>query len=270
MYLNVNNSNSVIKDVEFRNCSTVKSGGGIYSVSSSFTYNFAVINSAFIDCSATLSGGGVYFNNGADDLGFTNVRFENCVAGQSGGGLAVRACLRATLDSCSFDHCAATEVGGGLFVEETTDFLVTYGNFTGNMAAQGGGVGLTLGSVRPAIVSSSFTDNVAYEEGGGIYAQSNHEGLKVIDSNAYWSMTTVESDHPYYSEDAVIDPGGQSATQQVIMSETVTIYDAEELILYFDLLTSFVDTLNIYDNSIDRNLLWRCVDQVPGRLTVCG
>jgi hypothetical protein len=42
IYIHVNNSNSVIEDVEFRNCSTVKSGGGIYSVSSSFTNNFAV------------------------------------------------------------------------------------------------------------------------------------------------------------------------------------------------------------------------------------
>lgn len=98
--------------------------------------------------------------------------------------------------------------------------------------------------------------------GGGIYVYASNNNLAIIDSKCYYYRQIHQSNHPYSS--------GYPISQNkpyVIYKSSINISSAIEIVLLFDSLTnirSTLDSINIYDNDIDRNLIETYTDAYPG------
>ena len=89
------------------------------------------------------------------------------------------------------------------------------------------------------LAGCQFVSNHAKENGGGIYVSTN-QTLTVLDSWAYKQLAIVETDHPYQSK----PPIGNAS--QVIISRSVSVSEADGLMLIFDFRTNVNNNDNLY------------------------
>ena len=94
-----------------------------------------------------------------------------------------------------------------------------------------------------------------------MYYESGNNDAVIIDKRGYDYYTVIESEHPYQSGMPV------DGVQHVILSETVD--GGEECIawnLHFDFQTEtyFTDGFYIYDNNVNRNVIFYAGTDWPG------
>ena len=252
LYLDEESDGAMVVNTHFTNCSSSRSiGGGLYTVFASGISNLLLSNLRFINCTG-YRGGGAYLGEGVIGLQVLDSHFSGCSASDSGGGLYITGCDNATIQRTTFATCSAV-TGGGMYVDTAcADMHILESTFESNTAKHGGGLSFYSHNSRAVVASTKFTANEAIDNGGGIYVTTGHENLLVTDMKTFGNMQTMQSEHPYQSEayDTV------ALTRDVIYSQTMTISDATELLLVFDLQSLFRDSLSVYDNSFNRNLLY--------------
>jgi hypothetical protein len=139
---------------------------------------FRVEDCLLLRCSSDGAGGGVSLNSGTVfvQVLMQNTQIRDCVAGRSGGGLAVIGrSATGMLTDCVVSSCRAIMVGGGaLFVSdyaqatlERSTIAVCYSG------AEGGGIYVSGSEV---IVHNSTITACRAREGGGLYQVSLNTG----------------------------------------------------------------------------------------------
>ena len=163
--------------------------------------NPTILNCVFTNNSALGRGGGMVINHGAPTV--VNCEFIGNSAGSQGGGIKTSSSRydpNPILTDCTFINNTANRDGGGIFSLS----IITLINctFIGNHSTigRGGGMAATIFYLDPALINCTFVDNVAYTEGGGIYAEfasptlvncrfaGNHAGIN--GGGASWFVMT--------------------------------------------------------------------------------
>jgi hypothetical protein len=252
LYLDADNDGAVVSNTNFTNCVSPVYGGGLYSVFTSSITDMQLTSLHFANCTAD-RGGGAYLGEGVTGLKLVDSEFIGCRSTDGGGGLYITGCDDATIQRTTFSGCSSTS-GGGMYVDTAcADMHILESTFDSNFADQGAGATFFGDNSRVVVAGSTFSANEASGNGGGVFVTSEHENFLVTDMNTFAGLQTLETEHPYEAEsyDTV------TSTRDVIYSSTMTIYGATELLLVFDLQTVFRNSLSIYDNSVDRNLLYK-------------
>ena len=157
--------NCIISDCYFKNnIATGDYGGGIYS-----TYSKTNIsNCTFIGNEAKGRGGEEHFGRGggaylaSKEGSVSNCYFENNTA-KEGGGLSLYY-NNFEVTNCDFKNNKATRMGGAIRCQPNAyEYRVSYCNFTGNTALNGGAMAYGYA------LFSTFTGNHADQNGGALY-----------------------------------------------------------------------------------------------------
>jgi len=151
------------------------SGGGIATLSGSNT--FTMTGGEIIGNEARSSdsgGGGIYLAN--SNYSITGGKISNNNAINNGGGLYISssAAVSDTISNTTIANNNATRFGGGAYIANTTNVQNLI--FTHNTASSGGGVYVLSSGSIAVNGSTSFTNNSAANEGGGIYTE-NYTGF---------------------------------------------------------------------------------------------
>lgn len=103
-------------------------------------------------------GGGIYCINGADNLGFTNIIFDNCDSGGNGGGLYFHGNSNINITSCRFSNCAAGSMYGGAIalLNTTSTITISKSIFNNNSADYGSAIELEAGSSGTMQITNSL------------------------------------------------------------------------------------------------------------------
>ena len=134
---------------------------------------YGLYSSTFIACSAGTDGGFAYiYGNRGTVNGMTVI---NCTAGRNGGGAYIDG-DRGVVSNCTFINNTASQNGGALVWSGINGMI--YGcNFINNTAQRGNGAGIyqkpeddvSVFDGITIINASTFSNNVAYQNGGAIY-----------------------------------------------------------------------------------------------------
>jgi hypothetical protein len=100
----------------------------------------------------------------------------------TGGGGAVLARENfVLLDSLVVDN-AATDIGGGVYVAGEITALIDESSFLGNRSGEnGGGFATQVMNASVIVTSSSFTENFATDDGGGVYVRATGGVTDLVD-----------------------------------------------------------------------------------------
>ena len=174
----VNGINSQIKDSTFTN-NHATNGGAIHDSASGLT----VSNCAFENNTANSGGGAIdlsYDKAVVSDCNFTN----NSAKGQGGAIYIGWDCNNQTITNCDFTDNDAGSQGGAIYADSEGN-KVTYSNFTGNSAPNGGAIQLGGDSDDFDLEHVTFENNHAYVyqgewgpvggHGGAINADNHNE-----------------------------------------------------------------------------------------------
>jgi hypothetical protein len=178
-----------VTDCDFSFNSVTDDGGSIYAKD----VDVLIDGCTFDSDEAGNEGGSVFITvtSGTKYVTVTSSTFENSVAAENGGGLAlVGDDLDAIVYATSFDNCAANGVpttngyGGALYTQMTGDIWVDRCSFTGNDAPRGGAIMFRddgdPGNAFGGIVSNSvFCSNTA-GQGGAIRIWQNADVVDVV------------------------------------------------------------------------------------------
>lgn len=206
-----------IGDFIVKNCSfednDAEYGGGVFYEEGGFSPTF--INCTFIgnnaycgggmltrgvthltDCrftgnEAAVRGGGMQIGCEAD-VSMQGCVFEGNSAGCSGGGIRVLG--HATLTDCTFDGNQAEFMGGGVKVGCEGDLELEGCTFNGNEAGlDGGALAVHGGCARANVNSCLFTNNSAFDFGGGIFTSYSTEcgGATITNSVLFENMASA-------------------------------------------------------------------------------
>lgn len=165
-------------------------GGGIYLQMSSpaftrchFVSNFAQDNgggafcyrspATFTDCVfdgnyAGFFGGGLEINQSTVNV--TNSTFSNNVADQWGGGVRFHQGSAGAVDGCSFIGNQGDIRSGGFEINDSSP-VITNCLLEGNTADFGAGMYIHRETSFPSVTDSEFRNNVANQNGGGLYIE---------------------------------------------------------------------------------------------------
>jgi hypothetical protein len=198
-------------------------GGGIFNIGIiSVTDTRIAVNSA-------ASGGGIYNWIGESSVPIfqgqatiTNATIEVNQAAQteggSGGGVYTNGAM--TLSGCRIDSNSAATGGGLYYASNTSVSGLTVSNclIGGNSAQHGGGAFLWGSAAQASVTGTSFSDNSAQYNGGGLYDIGVPVGASIFDGNTatdgggIWELdSTITSST--ISNNTVTSNGGGIATQ---------------------------------------------------------
>ncbi|GEM_PF-5587279 len=177
---------------------TIKKGKADYGAGVYNAGDLTVTNCMIQDNASTSSshGGGGIKNTGT--LSVKNSTFSNNTATGIGGAIfndGSTTAAVATLESSTFDQNTASTKGGGIYNHSNSSLTITNSTFSANRASNyyGGGIfnagtsgALSVGVL--SIIHSTFSENYAKEQGGGIY----NDGYLEI-ANTIVSANSVDS-----------------------------------------------------------------------------
>lgn len=149
-----------LREVHVDGCVADLNGGGFSVVGSINVYN-----STFQGCQAS-DGAAIFARPFGTIISFVNCTFRSNVA-TSSGVLRLRN-AEARVEDCLFENNYA-DLGGSLSCYDDTPILVNRSRFISNTALKGAGIDSCGGVVD----SSSFEANHAFENGGGVYADTS-------------------------------------------------------------------------------------------------
>ncbi len=158
----VPNSDFVVENSSFTNCSA-ELGGAIYVGANS---TLTISGSNFTNCFAD-SGGAIYFETGSSSS-ITNSNFNSNAARIMGGSLLAKGGNSLTLFETSFINSSAIYESGGAFALIQSDLKAQYINVIECNSVFGGAI--TLLSSNSTINGSVFKRNTAVYDGGAIFA----------------------------------------------------------------------------------------------------
>ena len=138
---------------------------------------FTITGSTFTDNEAAIDGGAVFDNSGAS-LGISGTTFtENSVRFYDGGAVGANSQIVTITDS-TFTGNTTADQGGALYLDGG-EATITNSTFSGNVAtgfepAQGDGAAVAVRSgTSLSIEGSTFTDNTAYSDAGGLFVDDD-------------------------------------------------------------------------------------------------
>ena len=194
---NSTNMTMTIRDSQFTNNSTDRSGGalemrGVYTATAisgsifanneaaekggaihadTFMAPFAADDSTFSDNIAGTDGGGLYARiYGYRDIELTNLTITGNDAGADGGGMAIMGTYDGQIEDSRIEGNAAAGNGGGAAIDNNNSgFSVNNSTISGNTAvAIGGGMYVRLYDAGVNVSSSTISNNSAGGDGGGV------------------------------------------------------------------------------------------------------
>ena len=159
-------------------------GRGIACQTSNLTVSGCTFNNN--DAGSGNSGGAIACFTGNSTLrNFTlsNSNFNNNIAGSSGGAVSIRESVIASITGCNFTGNTATGGYGGAVHTDgngrTAVTSTTFSNctFSSNSAYRGGAVYIDLAD--QSLSGSSFSNNTAGENGGGMYSGIGSDAFSI-------------------------------------------------------------------------------------------
>lgn len=178
IFTNNSGITSAISGLTLTNGKIASDGGAVVN-----SGNLTITNSIITGNSGAF-GGGISSVNGTT-LSLVGTTVSNNTAG-NGGGIAMYQSSSLSMSNCVISSNSTTGFGGGLYYFANSSATILDSQFTGNKAADGGGLGLcpyngnTVNLTRVTVDANSATNN-----GGGIalatIGSSNHKST-IIDS----------------------------------------------------------------------------------------
>ncbi len=158
-------------------------GGGLAVDNADFVGEDLIFDSNLAD----IAGGAFASDNAA--LSFTNVSFSNNLSGWGGAGVIAGddGTLGVQFDTCDFSDNLADEDGGALYIDDNTDAKISGSTFSANVADNDGGAIFFL-SGDLSLEDSTFDSNESDVDGGAVYASDN---MQVTD---VWFTDNVAGD----------------------------------------------------------------------------
>lgn len=150
-------------------------GGGIFVAGGSVTINSATITGKVNSSGA---GGGIYASGGTVTLN-NGGKIDSCSA-TNGGGVATTGSVRFNMYGGQISNNKASGNGGGIWCDtagwdgQKADALITGGTISGNTGNNGGGIYVN-NSKLISVWGGTISNNIASENGGGIYSASDSQ-----------------------------------------------------------------------------------------------
>ena len=171
-------------------------GGGIYSTGSTTSYSVFTMTGGKIsgntaNTTSGYGGGGIYMSSLSYSITGGEI-IGNISQLRSGGGLYITQYTTALdpISNTRIENNTAAVNGGGVYTANSVSFEnVTIRN---NQASNGGGVYVTAAGSLSATGSTSFTNNTAKENGGGIYTE-DYDYSNPASTTAYQNIKTDAS-----------------------------------------------------------------------------
>ena len=189
------------------------SGGGLYTdryCDITITDCEFLKNDASGSSYAAAGGLGVaLYNNPASAFTMTGTLVDGNTSSRSGGGATFDTFYNYVISDCTFTNNTATRIGGGVYVgsavsgTEPTFLTLVDCDVSDNTAAQGGGLyggSYTNGSQteffsRIALQNTTVTNNVATQDGGGVYMEKERYGYLSADAATTFSGNSAATLH---------------------------------------------------------------------------
>lgn len=280
-----NTDNSII-DCTFAD-QRAKYGAGVYITT--YSHNTVVLSSVFTRCIVTdYFGGAIFVRNSNYNLTIEATNVSYCNA-NFGGGVYFGANNSFLMNEVDINNCVSLYDGGGLYIlSDMAEVIITNTKLKYNLARRNGG-GIYVGSNNnQMIIAGCEINHNSAQYGGGLSLTSNNLNFAILDYDSYMYYQVIQSEHPYESFcPSAIGLNGP----YVIISGTVKVdgtnyyfilfYYFINLYLYNYLLfiesigfilifneltkTGPQDTMTIYDNDLNRNILYQfSVTTFPG------
>ena len=153
-------------------------------------------------------GGGIHVEKGGLLIFDGGIISDNKAKGD-GGGVSISGTLtcsdNATELSSAIENNSAGETGGGVYVDSDGALHLAYATVSGNTAADGGGLNVHLGKDTPTgkIEHCTITDNRTPGSGGGIRMSMSGRTLLIISSTIADNMAGEDGGGIYAREGAV-------------------------------------------------------------------
>jgi hypothetical protein len=190
-----------ISDVQIAYNRAGREGGGLWNQSgATMTVNNVFINDNVANGSAVDDGGGGIFNNGGNLIvnAGTVIHNNSALNGVANGGGIMTLGGTMTITSATLTSNKTVRAGGGI---ENTNGVVTLNSIMADSnyaGINGGGVHVS-GTGTTNVNGGSFTNNVANQEGGGLW---NASGVMTING------TTISGNKAMATNNAGNDQGG--------------------------------------------------------------
>ena len=175
-------SNSVI------NCSATNEGGAIYHGRNVNGSSLSISDMMIDNCSSSKSGGGVYST--AQTVSLNGVTVKNCTSSAQGGGLCVipgsnsGSSRSVTINDSVVQHNTATSNGGGLYYDCSNGVLTLIDSTVSeNESKNGMGGGIYTNALTASLTGTTVTGNTATGNGGGVcHNTDSASGRLTVDS----------------------------------------------------------------------------------------
>ena len=175
-------------------------------------------------------GAGVHLNGAEPTL--RNLRFLDCNAATSGGGIYALGPSSPVIESCSFLNCTATDFGGGIAAYRAS-LTVERSIFSENSAATGGGIWVSRGT--SLILNCTLDQNVATVGAHGAFQDSSNATLSNTiavhaTSSGLWADATTSATVRYCDVwGNALDFDGLSAGEGCISEDPGFLPDSHDL-----------------------------------------
>ena len=191
-------------------------GGAIYLPSGSLT----ISNCNFVNNSAHWFGGAIAAEGGTS-ISITDTTFEDCRSIDDAGGAIYTVSTDLEVKNSIFDNCSANF--GGAICSLNSDMVVSYTNFTNNLARYEGGVIYKMyGS--GTITKSSFNGNAALN--GGAVFTDNCTSFEIKNSDFTYNAATgfggaiFSNANPKLTVDGVTFAGNKASYNANMLNQT--------------------------------------------------
>lgn len=183
----VNGGTLMVSSATFTDNVAAFSGGAIRSTTSS---SLTVDNSTFSDNSSGTNGGAIASQS---TLNVTDSQFSNNNANSVGGAIYLKGVNIGNITDSTFDTNTAHE-GGAIYNEG--DLTIAGSNFSGNSGVTYGGAIETISSLT--ITNSTFDANTAYN-GGGVASYINNGTEMIISSSTFFNNSATNQGGGVYN-----------------------------------------------------------------------
>ena len=287
--LNSQNQNSRIFNSNFTNntldVDSLVGGGAVHM--NYGNVNVTVENCLF-DSNVANTAAGIYVSRVNKNVQISKCLFkENNARSYHGGGLCIRYLNRnVNVNQCQFYRNRAHGGSGGgaiLILDYNTDVLIQNSILDGNSFNShtygGGAISIYQTNTKVTLLNLTIQNSISSSDGGGLFVYGNNsyvtvagcqiannyaqnggglyldqlnDNFVIVSSSVYKQTQVVQTTHPYQS----LPP--QNNVPQIILNQTITIEDADELIIVFDSQTELSgnDPFSIWTNSSREELLF--------------